>query len=64
LEQVDDAHHATRPADGRIWISKSLARIHGGVHYRFDQQAGQQVGVSVAEYVFAHTVRPRNRWSD
>jgi hypothetical protein len=53
----------TRHYDG-FWQAADeefLARIHGGVHYRFDQQAGQQVGVSVAEYVFATAVRPRNR---
>ena len=38
-----------------------MARIYGGVHYRFDQQAGQQVGVSVADYVFANFMRPRGR---
>ena len=41
-----------------------MARIYGGVHYRFDQQAGQQVGVSVADYVFANFMRPRGRWLD
>jgi hypothetical protein len=43
---------------------EALARIHGGIHYRFDQQAGQQVGVSVADYVFANFMRPRSRWFD
>jgi hypothetical protein len=43
---------------------EALARIYGGVHYRFDQQAGQQVGRSVAEIVFAKVVRPRARWFD
>jgi hypothetical protein len=38
-----------------------MARIYGGVHYRFDQQAGQQVGQAVADYVFAHFMRPRGR---
>jgi hypothetical protein len=38
-----------------------MARIYGGIHYRFDQQAGQQVGLSVAEFVFANFVRPRSR---
>ena len=38
-----------------------LARIYGGVHYRFDQEAGQQVGRSVAEHVFANFVEPRGR---
>jgi hypothetical protein len=41
-----------------------MARIYGGVHYRFDQQAGQQVGQSVAEFVFANFMRPRARWFD
>ena len=36
-----------------------MARIYGGVHYRFDQEAGQAVGRSVADFVFANFVRPR-----
>jgi hypothetical protein len=58
------APEVTRHYDG-FWQAvdeASLARIHGGVHYRFDQDAGQQVGVSAAEYVFANFARPRNRW--
>jgi len=43
---------------------EAMARIYGGVHYRFDQQAGQQVGRSVAELVFANFVQPRGRWFD
>lgn len=56
----------TRHFDG-LWQAadeEAMARIYGGVHYRFDQQAGQQVGVSVADYVFANVARPRNRWPD
>jgi hypothetical protein len=41
-----------------------MARIHSGIHYRFDQEAGQQIGKSTAEYVFANFMTPRNRWSD
>lgn len=41
-----------------------MARIYGGVHYRFDQEAGQQVGKAVADYVFANFMSPRNRWDD
>ena len=51
----------TRHFDG-FWQAaeeEALARIVGGVHYRFDQEAGQQVGVSVAEFVFANFLRPR-----
>jgi hypothetical protein len=53
----------TRHFDG-FWQAaeeESMARIYGGVHYRFDQQAGQQVGQSVAEFVFANFMRPRGR---
>ena len=39
----------------------AMARIYGGVHYRFDQDAGHQVGRSVAEFVFANRMRPRRR---
>ena len=38
-----------------------MARIYGGVHYRFDQEAGRQVGHSVAEFVVANFARPRAR---
>jgi hypothetical protein len=41
-----------------------MARIYGGVHYRFDQEAGQQVGRSVAEFVAATVMAPRHRWDD
>jgi hypothetical protein len=43
---------------------EAMARIYGGVHYRFDQEAGQQVGRSVAEFVFANFMNPRGRWDD
>jgi PAP2 superfamily len=38
---------------------EAMARIYGGIHYRFDQEAGQEVGRSVAEFVFANVMRPR-----
>jgi hypothetical protein len=53
----------TRHYDG-FWQAaeeEAMARIYGGIHYRFDQQAGQQVGVSVANFVFANVMRPRTR---
>ena len=56
----------TRQFDG-FWQAAEeefLARIYGGVHYRFDQEAGQQVGRSAAEFVFANFMRPRARWFD
>lgn len=39
---------------------QSMSRIYGGIHYRFDQVAGQQAGRRVAEYVFANFMRPRS----
>ena len=40
------------------------SRIYGGIHYRFDQVAGQQAGRSVADFVFANYMKARNRWFD
>jgi hypothetical protein len=56
----------TRHFDG-FWQAadeEAMARIYGGIHYRFDQQAGQQVGRTVAEFVVATYMRPRARWFD
>jgi hypothetical protein len=33
-------------------------RIYGGVHYRFDQEAGALMGKRVGEYVLRHELRP------
>ncbi|HEY8561566.1 MAG TPA: vanadium-dependent haloperoxidase [Pyrinomonadaceae bacterium] len=35
------------------------ARIYGGIHYRFDNVAGQSIGRNVANYVFQNLLRPR-----
>jgi hypothetical protein len=43
---------------------QSMARIYGGLHYRFDQEAGQKIGRSVAEFVFANYLQPRGRRDD
>jgi hypothetical protein len=40
------------------------SRIYGGIHYRFDNLAGQQIGRSVAEFVAANVMGPRNRSDD
>ena len=34
------------------------ARIFGGVHFRFDQEAGALLGKRVGEYVLRHALRP------
>ncbi len=33
---------------------QSDSRLFGGIHYRFDQEAGRDIGRSTAEYVHAH----------
>ena len=33
------------------------ARVFGGIHYRFDQEAGGQLGRRVGAYVYRHTLR-------
>jgi hypothetical protein len=38
-----------------------MSRIYGGIHYRFDQEAGQKVGQTVADFVFANYMAPRRQ---
>jgi hypothetical protein len=33
------------------------ARIFGGIHFRFDQEAGARMGCRVGEYVYSHNLR-------
>ena len=40
------------------WRSSS-ERIYGGIHYRFDKEAGDQVGRAVADFVFANYMTRR-----
>jgi hypothetical protein len=37
------------------------ARIYGGIHFRFDNVAGQSVGRNVANYIFQNLMRKRER---
>ena len=56
----------TQQFDG-FWAAagqQSESRIYGGIHYRFDQVAGQQIGRSTADFVFAHYMQPRRGWAD
>ena len=34
------------------------ACVYGGIHFRFDQQAGNTLGRAVATYVYKNTLRP------
>jgi hypothetical protein len=43
-------------------MEQSESRIYGGIHYRFDQVAGHQIGSSVADFVFANYMKPRRGW--
>ena len=36
-----------------------MSRIYGGIHFRFDQEAGDGVGRAVADFVFANYMAPR-----
>jgi hypothetical protein len=36
------------------------ARVYGGIHYRFDQEAGGRLGREVATYVYKHNLRKTN----
>ncbi len=38
---------------------QSDARIYGGLHFRFDNEAGQSIGRNVSNYVFLNFLRPR-----
>lgn len=35
------------------------ARVYGGIHFTFDNVAGQSVGRNVANYIYTNTMRPR-----
>lgn len=35
------------------------SRVYGGIHFRFDNDAGQSIGRSVGNYVFQNFMRPR-----
>jgi hypothetical protein len=37
------------------------ARVYGGIHFRFDQEAGGRLGRSVGAYIFEHHLRPVGR---
>jgi hypothetical protein len=41
-----------------------LSRIFAGVHFRFDEVAGQRLGQKVAQFVLAHALKPRHSTVD
>lgn len=44
---------------GAMADEEARARVYGGIHFTFDNVAGQSVGTNVANYVFAKIMRPR-----
>jgi hypothetical protein len=42
----------------------SDARIFGGIHYRFDQEAGAELGTDIATYVYKHNLRRARHFGD
>jgi hypothetical protein len=37
------------------------ARIYGGIHFRFDQEAGAKQGRKVGQFVYAHRLLPSDQ---
>lgn len=44
---------------GAMANEQARARVYGGIHFTFDNVAGQSVGTNVANYVFSKFMRPR-----
>ena len=44
---------------GAMADEEARARIYGGIHFTFDNVAGQSVGQNVANYIFVNFMRPR-----
>ena len=57
----EGAGGATRSYAGFTAMANEQAdsRIYAGIHYRFDNNAGQSVGRNVANYVFLNFMKPR-----
>ena len=44
---------------GAMADEEARARVYAGIHFTFDNVAGQSVGRNVANYIFANVMRPR-----
>ena len=57
----EGANGATRSYAGFAAMAneQERARVYGGIHFTFDNVAGQSVGRNVANYIFANIMRPR-----
>ncbi len=56
----------SRSFDGfwEVAEEQSESRVYGGIHYRFDQVAAQNIGKSVGAFVYNNFMSPRHRWDD
>jgi hypothetical protein len=43
---------------------EARSRVYGGIHFSFDNAAGQQIGANVAHYVMDHFLLPRDGGDD
>ncbi len=60
---LSNAAGVTRPPYSSLeQISDDVddARVYGGIHFRFDQEAGGRLGRDVATYVYKHNLRRTN----
>jgi len=57
----EGAGGATRSYAGFHQMANEMerSRIYGGIHFTFDQVAGQSAGRNVANYVFLNFMKPR-----
>ena len=44
---------------GAMADEQARARVYGGIHFTFDNVAGQSVGTSAANYIFSNVMKPR-----
>ena len=40
------------------------ARVYGGIHFRFDQEAGGRLGRDVATHIYKHNLRQKHDHAD
>jgi hypothetical protein len=55
--QSDVVHHFASLWE--IADEQAMSRVYGGIHFRFDNDAGQTAGKAVADYVFANFMHAR-----
>ncbi|MEJ7701189.1 MAG: hypothetical protein WKF71_16305 [Pyrinomonadaceae bacterium] len=57
----DDIRGATRSYPGFTAMAneEERSRVYGGIHFTFDNVAGQSAGRNVANYVFLNFMKPR-----